>query len=86
MADPLVMADPVVNHLPPVDNIRLAYYALEGRVTTALRTQLGDAARLGNIRAQALSLLQNAQPVCTQRRPARSSPHHICIAPGRIPT
>ncbi|KIP01072.1 hypothetical protein PHLGIDRAFT_80996, partial [Phlebiopsis gigantea 11061_1 CR5-6] len=56
------MADPVVNHLLPVDNIRAAYHLLEERVVTALRTQLGDAARLANVRSQALSLLQTSQP------------------------
>lgn len=76
------MADPVVNHLLPVDNIRAAYHLLEERVVTALRTQLGDAARLANVRSQALSLLQTSQPVRQFVFP-RFIVSHVClIAPA----
>ena len=57
------MSDPAVYHLGPADNIRSAYHLLEQDVVRALRTQLGDAARLGEQRTHALSLLQAAEPV-----------------------
>lgn len=57
------MADPVIHSLSPADNIRAAYHTLNGRVTTALRTQLGDAIRLQETRTQALALLEAAEHV-----------------------
>lgn len=57
------LADPVVQHLSPVDNIRVAYHALEADVRRALLTQVGDAARLGDTRSRALALLQSAEQV-----------------------
>ena len=56
-------ADPVVYALNTTDNIRLAYEILVQRVTRALQTQLGDAARLGETCSEVLSLLQAAEPV-----------------------
>jgi hypothetical protein len=47
----------------PLDNLRAAYHELERRVITALRTQLGDAGRLGEIRGQVLQLLGAAEQV-----------------------
>ena len=44
----------------PLDNFRAAYVTLNDRVIRALRTQLGDAARLGDQRSEALLLLQRA--------------------------
>lgn len=57
--------DPVVRPLSVADNIRSAYHTLYARVRSACRIQLGDAARLGEIRRQALELLQTAEPVST---------------------
>ncbi|KAH9934591.1 hypothetical protein B0H21DRAFT_77070 [Amylocystis lapponica] len=45
----------------PLDNLRAAHEVLRGRVERALRTQLGDSIRLGQQRAQALSLLEAAE-------------------------
>ncbi|KAH9890442.1 hypothetical protein C8Q73DRAFT_617994, partial [Cubamyces lactineus] len=41
---------------PRLDNLRRAYGELLARVNTALRTQVGDTLRLGEVRAQVLSL------------------------------
>lgn len=49
--------------LSPVDNLRAAYGVLHERVIRALRTQVGDAARLEESRSQALSFIQAAAPV-----------------------
>ena len=60
---------PAASAIPPtapssvLDNFRAAYYVLEERVIRALQTQLGDAARLGEQRTHALSLLQTAEQV-----------------------
>ena len=60
-AHPAIQA---IGLLPPVDNIRAAYSLLEHRVFQAVQTQVGDAARLGEVRQEVLSLLQAAEPVC----------------------
>jgi len=52
----LAMAD-------PINNLRAAYRVLEDRVIRSLRTQLGDAVRLGEQRAQAMQFLQAAEQV-----------------------
>ena len=53
---------------PRLDNLRRAYGELLARVNTALRTQVGDTLRLGEVRAQVLSLGAAADqvrhPVC----------------------
>ncbi|KAK6991956.1 hypothetical protein R3P38DRAFT_3437757 [Favolaschia claudopus] len=46
----------------PLSNLRAAYSVLESRVTTALRTQLGDTARLRLQRDEAFRLLEAAEP------------------------
>ena len=46
-----------------LDNLRAAYSELLTRVQTALRTQIGDAARLGLVRAEALQLAAAAEQV-----------------------
>jgi hypothetical protein len=46
-----------------LDNLRAAYYVLEGRVRVALRTQVGDVERLRGPRDQALLLLASAEQV-----------------------
>ena len=46
-----------------LDNFRAAYVTLEERVHRALRTQVGDAQRLSDIRAQALTFMQSAEEV-----------------------
>jgi hypothetical protein len=46
-----------------LDNIRAAYETLKGRAISALRTQLGDAARLGETWAQVLLFLQVIEQV-----------------------
>ncbi|KAH9831803.1 uncharacterized protein C8Q71DRAFT_714853, partial [Rhodofomes roseus] len=46
-----------------VHNIRSAYYVLCDRVTTAVHTQLGDAARLAQQREEVLRLMAEAEPV-----------------------
>ncbi|TFY53903.1 hypothetical protein EVJ58_g9184 [Rhodofomes roseus] len=45
-----------------VHNIRSAYYVLCDRVTTAVHTQLGDAARLAQQREEVLRLMAEAEP------------------------
>ena len=47
-----------------LNNIRAAYHILADRVSNALLTQVGDATRLGAIRAQATSLSVAAEQVC----------------------
>ena len=44
-------------------NFRSAYAELWQRVTVALRTQIGDAPRLAEVRSQALELMHSAQQV-----------------------
>jgi hypothetical protein len=44
-----------------LDNLRAAYRVLEDRVIRSLRTQMGDAVRLGEQRSQALQFLQAAE-------------------------
>lgn len=46
-----------------LNNLRTAYHVLADRVTTALSTQVGDAARLGVVRGQATSLSVAAEQV-----------------------
>jgi hypothetical protein len=46
-----------------INNLRAAYRVLEDRVIRSLRTQLGDAVRLGEQRAQAMQFLQAAEQV-----------------------
>jgi len=50
-------------HLP-LDTIRIAYRRLGDQVNVALRTQIGDASRLGASRDDCLRLLQVIQQVC----------------------
>lgn len=68
-------ADPVVHALSPEDNLRAAFHTLHHRVIRALQTQIGDAARLGETRNQALQLLQAVQPVSNSIR--LTSPNDI---------
>ena len=51
-----------------LDNIRRAYSELDRRVQVALRTQVGDAIRLNQVRSEALSLRAAAIEVCSFRR------------------
>ncbi|KAL7277987.1 hypothetical protein ACG7TL_007940 [Trametes sanguinea] len=46
---------------PRLNNLRLAYAELMGRVNTALRTQVGDRVRLNDVRTQVLSLAMAAE-------------------------
>ncbi|KAJ7034172.1 hypothetical protein C8F04DRAFT_1260174 [Mycena alexandri] len=46
----------------PLSNLRAAYGVLETRVNRALRTQLGDTARLRLQRDEAFRLLESAEP------------------------
>lgn len=46
-----------------LNNIRMAYQTLQERVSTALRTQMGDTYRLGLSKSDALALLQAAEQV-----------------------
>lgn len=46
-----------------LNNIRSAYHVLTNRVETALRTQVGDSARLGLARTEVLSLAAAAEQV-----------------------
>ena len=61
------MADPTVNHLGPLDNLRSAYSTLNDTVVRALLTQVGDSNRLAQTRSQVFALLQAAEPVSTRR-------------------
>ncbi|KAJ7835014.1 hypothetical protein B0H14DRAFT_3461690 [Mycena olivaceomarginata] len=54
----------------PLSNLRAAYEVLETRVLHALRTQLGDTARLHVQRDEALRLLEAAEPHCHLFPPA----------------
>ena len=49
-----------------LNNLRAAYRVLEDRVHRSLRTQLGDAVRLGEQCAQTLQFLQAAEQVSDQ--------------------
>ena len=55
------MADPTVNHLGPLDNLRSAYSTLNDTVVRALLTQVGDS----NHSAFAVSLLQYLRSMTT---------------------
>ncbi|KAJ7741716.1 hypothetical protein B0H16DRAFT_1728491 [Mycena metata] len=46
----------------PLSNLRAAYSVLETRINRALRTQLGDTARLRLQRDEAFRLLESAEP------------------------
>lgn len=52
-----------IHSLTPDDNLRVAYHTLTDRVGIALRTQVGDTARLGETRTQAFNLLEAAEQV-----------------------
>lgn len=56
--------DTVVHTLSPEDNLRAAYHTLTERVTTALRTQVGDTERLNETKGQVYLLLEAAEQVC----------------------
>ena len=58
------MADPTVHHLTQAENIRAAYHNLHRTAIRSLLTQVGDAARLGEVRGQAVAFLQAAEQVC----------------------
>lgn len=49
--------------LPQLENLRSAYVVLTERVHVALRTQLGDAARLDHHRRETLLFMQAAEQV-----------------------
>jgi hypothetical protein len=49
-------------HLP-VNTIRMAFQEQGRRVTTALRTQIGDAARLGECRLECIRLMNLVEQV-----------------------
>ena len=51
------------------DNLRASYAELLQRVNIALRTQVGDATRLGHTRAEVLSLRAAAAQVRSLLRP-----------------
>ena len=47
-----------------LNNVRASYTELVQRVNVALRTQVGDAARLREVRSLVLSLASTAAQVC----------------------
>lgn len=67
-----------------LNNFRVAYQVLDDRVRGALHTQLGDAARLGEQRDQALGFLQAAEQVSPPFLCVIGFTHGICLACRRI--
>ncbi len=57
-----------------LNNLRTAYAELLRRVNTALRTQVGDAPRLREVRAQALALRAAAEQVSRSHRMSYVTP------------
>jgi hypothetical protein len=53
----------MTDNLLPVQTIKAAFEALGSRVSRALRTQLGDEARLANHRNECLRLMTTVQDV-----------------------
>ena len=54
------------NPLLPLQTIQAAFEALGSRVNVALRTQVGDAARLNSVRNECLRLMVTVQAVSTR--------------------
>lgn len=61
-------------------NIRSAYAILWERVSVALQTMVGDAARLDAVRTQALELMHSGEQVCSNVQQLCGSAVTVTIA------